>query len=230
MRACLRFAVVLAAAAALCAAADPSLMKLVMPEARLISGFNFSQVLASPIGQFALSQMQGESPEFQAFVTTTGFDPRRDLREVLIASTGGPNAAPSALVLIRANFESARVVDLAKKHGATMRQYRGVPVLTGGPRGAINLTPQRQQKSEGWVAFLENTIVVLGDAASVRGAIDRRGAGSNVNPRLAARVNELSGLYDFWGVSMIPAAEWAGAVPSEQVGGAINGDVFRGIE
>jgi len=38
-------------------AADPQLLKLVMPNAKVVSGIDFERVKATPFGQFFLSQL-----------------------------------------------------------------------------------------------------------------------------------------------------------------------------
>jgi hypothetical protein len=228
MRTCLRFALVAIVTAALAAAADPALLKLVMPEARVISGFNVSQVMASPLGQFLLSQLPPDAADFQKFVTMTGFDPRRDLQEVLIAASASPRPERTGLVLVRGSLDTSRVIQLAKQHGAGIHNYKGVTILTLNGKHTSPAKPGGN--GEGWFALLDNSTAALGDAASVRGAIDRRSSGSSLDARLTAKVHELSSLYDFWGVSTIPATEWAGTVPDEKLGGAMKGDIFRAIE
>src|SRR5580693_5444597 len=74
-------------------AADPQLMKLVMPDVKLMTDVNVAQAKLSPFGQFLLSQM--ESAHLQEFTTLTGFDPRQDLLELLVVSNGAPGAANS---------------------------------------------------------------------------------------------------------------------------------------
>ena len=228
MRTCFRFAVVLLVAALMSAGADPALMKLVMPEARVLSGFNISQVLASPLGQFLLSQMPPDTADFQKFITVTGFDPRRDLQEVLIAATGTPSQKRAGLILVRGSFDTTRALTLAKQHGAGVSYYKGVPILS---EGAKRAPAKPAGHPEGWLALLDNSTLALGDAGSVRGAIDRRSTGSTLNAHLVNKVSELSSLYDFWGVSIIPATEWTGTVPvpDEKVSGVMKGDMFRAI-
>ncbi len=56
---------------------------------------------SDPLGQFILSQAPGSSANFQALITTTGFDPRQDVAEVLAASTGDPAKSRHGVVLVR---------------------------------------------------------------------------------------------------------------------------------
>ena len=66
-------------------AADPSLLGLVMPGAKVVTGIEVSQSQASPFGQYVLSQMD-LGANFDKLATAIGFDPRRDLQEVIAAA------------------------------------------------------------------------------------------------------------------------------------------------
>jgi hypothetical protein len=70
-------------------AADPGLVSLAMPDAQFMAGVNVAQAMLSPLGQFLLTQ-PGQLAEagLPKLIETTGFDPRRDLREVLGSFSG----------------------------------------------------------------------------------------------------------------------------------------------
>ena len=64
-------------------------MKLVMPEARFVSGIYVGQMKQTPFGQFALAEFSAsQDREFDGFVKASGFDPRYNLDELVIASPG----------------------------------------------------------------------------------------------------------------------------------------------
>src|SRR5690242_10879057 len=92
----------LSAMAALASPADPQLLKLVMPDAKVVSGVDLDRIKAAPFGQFFLSQLPADAA-FEQFVAATGFDPRRDVHEVLMASPGDPQRK-SGLLLVRGAF------------------------------------------------------------------------------------------------------------------------------
>src|SRR5216684_1224276 len=77
----------LVAAATAMARVDPALLNSAMPDAKILSGIQVDQSAALSFGQYVLSQMKLDAC-FPKFVTTTGFDPRRDLREILAATSG----------------------------------------------------------------------------------------------------------------------------------------------
>jgi len=83
-------------AAALCLAAipafpgvDPALLQLAMPDARALTGILADHVRSSIFGQYVVSQIQADS-ELARIMEATGFDPRKDLHELVAASASSP--------------------------------------------------------------------------------------------------------------------------------------------
>jgi hypothetical protein len=181
-------------------AADPQLLSMAPPDANTFAGVNVEQVKTSPFGQFLLNHVP-QHVEFEKFMTLTGFDPRRDLREVLIAgsiparSADAPKdgdasfAGTNWLMLAKGNFNIPQILSAAPgdKH-VQISTYAGVQVLT----------------IEGSLAFglIDGSTVVAGEVAHVKAALDRRsGPGSVINPTTMARINQLSTTQDAWSVS-----------------------------
>ena len=67
-------------------------------------------------GQFILNQMQTHDSEMQKLVELTGFDPRRDVRELLVASDGTPGGK-TGLAAAKGNFDVAKISALGALHG-----------------------------------------------------------------------------------------------------------------
>src|SRR3954465_10223225 len=87
-------------------AADPQLLNLLMPDAKVIAGVNVDQAKGTQFGQYVLNQLQTHDAEMQRLVAQTGFDPRRDVREILVATDG--NAQNKiGLGLARGTFDVA---------------------------------------------------------------------------------------------------------------------------
>jgi hypothetical protein len=204
--------------ATVASAADPQLLNLVMPDAKVLSGFNVDQIRVSPFGQFILSQMMIDSG-FNELVSVTGFDPRRDVHEVVMASPGDPQRKV-ALLVVRATFDSARVVALAQSSGVTPENYHG----------AILLTPGKKEAIPHGVAFLDNAIVIAGDLDSVRAAIDRRGTTSGLSTDVLNKVTQTSAGQDAWIVSSVPFSSLAAVAPDRNVKGALQGDLLKSVE
>ncbi|MGA2267422.1 MAG: hypothetical protein ABSH44_03030 [Bryobacteraceae bacterium] len=171
-------------------AADPQLLHLVMPDATVLAGVNVDQAKATPFGQYVLTLMQPGDQKLQQLATLTGFDPRRDVHELLLASNGAPGSK-TGLALARGTFDPAKIAAAAQLSGAGAETYGGVSIIED---------PERQNG----FAFLDSTLVVAGDLASVKAAIDRRSGGPTIPAALAAQVNQLSSTEDAWAISTVP--------------------------
>lgn len=205
--------------AGLLPAADPLLMNLLMPDAKVVAGLNVEQARNSPFGQFLLSKVPSGDAGLVKLTATTGFDPRRDLREVLMATMGQPGQ--QGLVLARGAFDSERILAAATAAGHTVEAYNGVSILTG-----------KEGDMTHAAAFLGDTIAIAGDLDSVKGAIDRRANNfSPIDPSLAAQVQQLSGSLDAWSVTTVPLAALSHEkVPDVNLNGMLNSDVLKSIQ
>lgn len=176
--------------AAVLPAADARLLSLVMPGARVLAGVNVEQAKATPFGQAVLEHLARNEEALHQFSEVTGFDPRRDVREVLFASDGGRdgNGRLQGLVLARGAFDVARIAQAARDQGGSVENYGGATVIVRpGKRGAV--------------AFVDGTVAVAGAADEVRAALDRRGSPAPIDPALAAEVARLSASQHAWGVT-----------------------------
>jgi hypothetical protein len=189
------------------AGVDPALLALVSPDARMLAGIQVSQTQVSPFGKYLLSQIQLDKNANQ-IMTSAGFDPRRDLREIVAASGDGS----SGLVLGRGSFQPAKMSKAAVLAGAVSSTYRGVEVLS--LNGAGKGIPA------GSVAFLDASTVAAGDANSVKAVIDRRAGGKAFSGPLADRAREISVANDAWLASLTPPASLTGGATSGATGGS----------
>src|ERR1700704_4733374 len=89
-------------------AADPQLLNLVMPDAKVLAGVNVEQAKGTQFGQFILNQLQTQDSEMQKLTALTGFDLRRDVRELLVASDGTPQGK-TGLALAKGNFDVGKI-------------------------------------------------------------------------------------------------------------------------
>jgi hypothetical protein len=211
-----RCALVLLISASVAGAVDPALLDRVMPEAKVFVGINFAGISTSPLGRMALAQSESGSEQIKALTRTIGFDPLKDLREILIASTGESKDSRS-LVLLRGTFPKIEALALAA--GTPQQSYQGIPVLS-----------MKQQKSLTMLALLDPSMIAVGDQKSVQAAIDRRGVNVGLDSGLVARVQEMSRQYDFWMVGKVPeGALPAAGAPGQQFGGLLQGDIVKSI-
>jgi hypothetical protein len=210
---------------------------MVMPDAKVIAGINVDSTRNSPFGTFMLSQLPASDAGFQKFVEASGFNPRADLQEVLMATTGGHGtplngaavtpeskvvaAAKDGLILARGNFNVEKISALAKADGKqNVETYNGAMLISDPKNGTASA-----------MAFLDSKILVAGDLKNVKAAIDRRTQANTLDPELTNKVNSLSASQDAWVVSIAPLsalnAGAAGGDPTLQ--GALGGDLFKKI-
>src|SRR5260370_38650297 len=99
-----------------------------MPDAKVLAGVNVEQAKGTQFGQYVLNQSQTQDAEMQQLVALTGFDPRRDVRELLVASNGVPQGH-TGLALAKGNFDVAKITAAATLHGVVTELYNGVTIL-----------------------------------------------------------------------------------------------------
>jgi hypothetical protein len=212
-----RFLLALTAASACLLAADPALVRMIPPEAAFVAGVRADQVRNSRFGQTILDQLKREEVSLNRFIEATGFDPRIDLNELIIASNDAKKKG-NGLALARGRFNAGRIQSFARAEGGQSSQFLGVDVLTmSGKNGAV--------------AILDPSIAVAGDEESVKAAIQRhRQAGpASLEARMLARITELSATYDAWLVSPgIP--QLAGNIGDPQMAGAMRGNLAQSVE
>ncbi|MDP9171241.1 MAG: hypothetical protein M3N54_11540 [Acidobacteriota bacterium] len=162
-----------------------------MPDAKIMAGVNVTTAQISPFGQYVLTRMGSTDAGLQSLITETGFDPRRDVTEILMASNGN-TASPGGLLLARGSFKVDQLVAAVSKDKKTqVAKYNGATLITG-----------MDANSKEAFAFIGTSVALAGDLASVKAAIDRSGRVNSVTPELATRVQALSTTEDAWSVSL----------------------------
>src|SRR2546423_6971812 len=143
------------------AAADTQLMGLVMPDAKVMCGINLDQAKTSPFAQYVLAHIAATpDQQFQQLVDSTGFDPRRDVSEILFATSADP-ANPSSVLLARGTFNLTQIKAAAQTHGAIISDYKGATLFTHPPN------PAEAHPHAMGAAFLNGTLAIAGDLNSV---------------------------------------------------------------
>jgi hypothetical protein len=172
-------------------AADPQLLNLVMPDAKVLAGVNVEQAKGTQFGQYVLNQLQTHDAQMQQLVALTGFDPRRDVSELLVASDGVAGSK-TGLALARGNFDIAKITAAATVAGAATEVYNGFTIL------------EDPKNKEAGIVFLDATKVAAGDVASVKGAIDRLKTPQPLPVAVTDKVNQWSLSQDAWGITTVP--------------------------
>jgi hypothetical protein len=207
----------------LVATTDPTLLRLVMPDAKVVAGLQVTQTKSSAFGQFILSHMQVEDPQFQKFIAQTGFDPRRDVTELVMASNW-EQATPQSrwLVAARGVFNIPMITSAAIANGGASTDFQGLSILTYAP------TDQQQAALNG-IAFLDQSTAIMGDIASVKSAIQRQRANTPLPAKLRGKIQALSAKNDFWFATLVPISEFAGVMPDPNLSSAMKGNLLGAV-
>ncbi|HLK66167.1 MAG TPA: hypothetical protein VKU19_22185 [Bryobacteraceae bacterium] len=201
-------------------AADPQLLNLVMPDAKVLVGVNVDQAKTSPFGQYVLSQMQTQDQEMKKLESQTGFDPTRDVHELLVATSAVGNSASNdqtGLFLARGSFDAAKVTAAATADQAITENYKGVTIIED-PKGTHG------------VAFLSPTLAIGGDIANVKSAIDRQAGGPTISAALMTQVNQWSNSQDAWLVSIVPPSTLHAPATAPNVPGLNGTGAFNTVQ
>ncbi len=190
-------------------ALDPAMFNLVSPAATALAGADIVRIQASPQGQFLMAELTKRTKDWDKVVSAAGFDPRRDLREVLVA-TSGQGAQHQPLMIARGVFDQQRLLNMATTAGFASQVYKGVTIVS----------PPQNSGADA-VAFLAGYLVA-GSRSEVEAAVDRSNA-RTASSALGSRALLASTKYDAWVVSSM-AGDLAQAIP-----GGAQGLPLRGI-
>ncbi|HVO96959.1 MAG TPA: hypothetical protein VMT15_02790 [Bryobacteraceae bacterium] len=212
-------------AATAAAGVSPALLNLVMPDATVLSGVNVDQSIGSPFGQYILSQMQFNDTEFQQLLALTGFDPRKDLHEILAATPStSTSTTHTGLILGRGIFNPAMVLSTATNQGAILSVYKGFTLIGPPPSSSPNQPPVALA-----LTFLDGSTAAMGDAVSVKGVIDRKLAGAAFTGPLAASALQVSANNSAWFATTTPLSDFMSARPSTNLGPVAQSGLMQSI-
>ena len=181
---------------------DSTLAALVPPDSTMLSGIRMEAVRATPLYRKMLTQ--NALPQLDDFARQTGFDPRRDVRELLIASNG-----TDMLMAARGTF------NLRAIEGSTKSSYKGYTLYASESRA---------------VGLIDSSTAVAGPLSAVRAALDRYKAGDRARPEgLLARARQIPSENQIWSVSNGFENLLTMTIPQE--GNAANvGRILRSLE
>ncbi len=153
---------------------DSNLAAVLPPDATMLAGAHMDAVRATPLFQ---KWIAGRSfPQLDDFARQTGFDPRRDVRELLVASDG-----KEILIAARGTFHDQSFT------GLTKQPYKGYAVYAQGGRA---------------VALIDTSTAMAGTLHGVQAALDRYKSGGGSGPAgLLARARQIPRQNQIWTVS-----------------------------
>ncbi len=171
------------------------------PDASFLFGMQAQKVLASPFGQYAISQLPVNNG-LVSFAAATGFDYRTDFQEVLGASDG--RGSRPTLVVVRGTFQPNKFLTLAAVTGATITNYNGTQIFIPAT-GVMS------------VAFLDASTLAIAPQASLEAASDRFANHVKFRGPLADKAAAASASSDAWFATVTPASQFftpSGTVPA----------------
>jgi hypothetical protein len=181
---------------------DSTLAALIPPDTTMLAGVRMDAVRGTPLFQKLIA---GRSlPQLDDFARNSGFDPRRDVRELLVASDG-----KDLIVTARGTFSEHGFTGLAKQ------SYKGVKLYTRDQRG---------------VALIDASTAVAGTLPGVKAALDRYKSGDRSGPtELLARARQIPTGNQVWSVSNGFESLLTAGIP--ETGNAANvGRILRSLE
>jgi hypothetical protein len=146
-------------------------------------------------------------PQVDQFARDTGFDPRRDVRELLFAET-----PKGSVLLARGSFH----LNTGVLQGATKTRH-----------GEYDIWGKRES---GGFCVLDSTLAVAGDVPAIEAALDEWKSGTHTGAKpLLARAAGLNPLAQFWGISTGLAGFLAEHPPAVAPGLDFSA-IFRGLQ
>jgi hypothetical protein len=104
-------------------AADPALLQMVLPDSQVIAGLEVTQAKSSLFGQYVLSHLSVNDNKLEEFTSETGFDPRKDVTEIVIASNWKSNTPENRWLVLADGTSTSRKSRLRCRRMAAPRAY-----------------------------------------------------------------------------------------------------------
>lgn len=158
---------------------DNVLARMVPANSVSLTGMRMDQLKQTPLFQKLIAQQK--LPQLDQFAKESGFDPRRDVRDLLLASIG-----KQSVLLARGSFH----VNIPGK--AKQFNYHGYVVVSNG-----NPEPQ-----EAGFCILDRTLAAAGPMPLLKAALDQYKSGNRNNAaELLTRARAIPDNYQFWVVT-----------------------------
>lgn len=169
-------------------AVDGAFKPLIQPETNVLAGMSIDRLKATPLYQ--RHQKELDFPLFDASVQRLGFDPRRDLSELLFASTD-----KTGVWMALGRFQPKEIEAKLQSSGFGRQSYKTYTLLGDGRNS---------------VAFLKGGLLLVGSLQTVQSELDFQQSGSGEVPEeLQERLRTLPKNDQVWIVSRkgLPFAE-----------------------
>ena len=181
---------------------DPVLLTLIPTDTVMLAGMKLDAARKTPTYERMNAALHLDAP-LEEIAKQTGFDPRAELWEVLLASDG-----KESLVFARGKFSPHGIEPEFKKEGVTKTPYKGY-TLIGNQDFALT--------------FVNSTVAAAGKPAAVRKVIDGRDSGTGPTPAMLARINTIPPGNQFWAVTTSAQTYLPRDMEAPKLGGVLGG-------
>jgi hypothetical protein len=167
---------------------DKAFRPLIRPDTSVLAGVLIDKLKAAPL--YLRHEKALDFPLFDASVQRIGFDPRRDLTDLVFASDG-----KTGVLMARGRFQPKEIETKLQASGLQRRSYKNFTLL-GDEQNAV--------------AFLKGGILLAGSSQTVRSELDFQDSGAGEVPEeLQERLRTLPKDDQIWIVSRrgLPFAE-----------------------
>jgi hypothetical protein len=166
--------------------ADQKLVSLVPPGAEVVAGMDTPPPKDQP-GSFVLIT-HNNTVDLQDFFALTGVDSARIVHHVIfVAIHGETTQLAEHSMMAHGQFDQARIYKSAVDGGATVFQYRGIPV--------VEIEPFAREQAEfhdsRWLAIVDSDLLLFGTISSVRQELDRHLDRRAADPLLDHKLSHL---------------------------------------
>lgn len=187
---------------------DNVLAQMVPNPTNGLVGMRMDQLKTTPLFQKLVAQKK--IPQWDAFAAQTGFDPLRDVRDLMLASTG-----KQAVLLARGSFHLS-TLGQAKKFN-----YHGFVVFS----------KEGLQGTGGGFCVLDSTLAAAGPLPALEAALDQYRSGNRKNAAaLLARARAIPENYQIWGVTAGNSNYISGNMPGGAAGAPDLGRIFGSLQ
>jgi hypothetical protein len=222
----------------------PAELAYVPSDAAVVAFADVREVMNSEMRHKLQEVMPPEDKGREEFKAKTGIDIETDIDHV-VACVLPREGQESGFVALRGRFDAVRLESLARQHNAVIEEYKGKRFIRipeelrehgDAPEGSALREHRGGRHITPALAFLEPGLIMVGDAAAIRLAIDTQAAGQDVtdNSEVMQLIKGMDAGANAWAVgrfdilasraklpegvaSQIPAVKWFAAA------GRING-------
>jgi hypothetical protein len=197
---------------------DNVLAQLVPDNSVTLIGMRMEQLKATPMFQKLIAQQK--LPQLDQFERESGFNPLRDVRDVLLANNGR-----QTILLARGSFH------LKLPPTANKFNYHGFVVISNRSRVRPPSAKQSDTTNESGFCLLDSTLAVAGPLPALEAALDQYKSGNGNNAAaLLARARTIPENFQLWGVTTGTGNFISQNLPPASPGGVGFAPMFRTLQ